>query len=90
MSPNELEQLADEVESLQDFNYEMMDVLRSKLVWIIKYCGKGVDTVPAYIAFLIHSVYQESERATMISNLWTSCGSNKSQRPKILLLSSPY
>jgi hypothetical protein len=28
----EFEQLADEVEALQDLNYEMMDILRSKLV----------------------------------------------------------
>jgi hypothetical protein len=42
----EFEQLADEVEALQDLNYEIMDTLRSKLVWLMKYCGQNNIILP--------------------------------------------
>ncbi len=46
MSPNDLKQLTNEVESLQVLNYEMMDALRSKIVWLIKYCEQNNIVIP--------------------------------------------
>jgi hypothetical protein len=42
----EFQQLVHEVEEMQDLNYEIMDTLRSKLVWLIKYCGQNNIILP--------------------------------------------
>jgi hypothetical protein len=46
LSEYKLEQLANEVDSLQDLNYEILDTLHSKLAWLIKYCGQNNIILP--------------------------------------------